>query len=273
MTNDTNIKEMVVTPDLAEQWLAKNTHNRNIRMNHVRGLAADMTNSEWTWNGEAIKFAADGTLLDGQHRLAAIVMAGTPIKMLVIRNVDMSAQHTMDTGSKRTPGDMLRLKGEKHYNLLAAGIRAAILWEDGARSFTGTGSRATVTNAQILRYLESHPEMREYTEIAKRVTYRVPMPGAIIMLSVKLLYEIDTEDAEHFFTRLASDEGHHQGEPIYALRRILLQPKSESKISYTPNYKLAVLIKAWNRYRAGESVGLLKYRAGGANPESFPEPF
>ena len=269
-----DIKEMVVTPALAEQWLAKNTHNRNIRMPHVRGLAADMANGDWQWNGEAIKFAPDGTLIDGQHRLMAVTVADVPIKMLVIRGVEMEAQHTMDTGSKRTPGDMLKLRGEKHYNLLASGIRAAILWDQGVRMFhgSGSGSRGTVTNTQVLHYLEMHPEMRTYTEIAKRVTHHVPMPGSVIMTALKVLYEIDPEDAEHFFERLASDENQQSGDPIYALRRILLQPKDNSKISYSPSYKLAVLIKAWNKYRAGESVMVLKYRAGGANPESFPEP-
>lgn len=268
--SDLDFKVTTVTPELAEHWLTKNTHNRNIRLAHVRGLASDMKAGEWAWNGEAIKFASDGTLLDGQHRLAAVVESGTAIKMLVVENVKGAAQHTMDTGSKRTPGDMFRLRGEKNYNLLASGTRGAIVWEAGRR--LKDGSAMTVTNTQILRYVEAHPEMRDYVAIARRVTQSVPIPGSVVVLAVKLFYEIDADDAEHFFARLVSDEGHYKGEPVYALRAILLQPKSQSRISYTSDYKLAVIIKAWNKFRAGESVGLLVFRPGGASPEKFPVP-
>jgi hypothetical protein len=34
---------------------------------------------------------------------------------------------------------------------------------------------------------------------------------------------------------------------------------------------LGLIVKAWNAYRAGEPVKVLKYRAGGDKPEPFPE--
>ena len=273
MTDITNnIKITNVTPELAEQWLAKNTHNRNLRKPVVNAYASDMANGDWSWNGEAVKFAKDGTLVDGQHRLSAIVQSGVTVKMLVIRGVEKESQHTMDTGAKRTSGDMLKLRGEKNYNPLAAGIRACILWEQGARSFTGRSGGTQTTNTQILRYLENNPVMREYASKFQSLKLHVPMPASIGFLAHKLFYGIDYDDAEHFFNRLASDEGHYKGDPIYALRKILLSPKEAGKLQYTPTYKLAVMIKAWNKFRAGEEVKLLTYRPGGANPEKFPEP-
>lgn len=271
MTNDTNIKVTTVTPELAEAWLGKNTHNRNLRPAHVRGLAEDMKSGNWRWNGEAIKFSPEGVLLDGQHRLAAIVETGISIKMLVIFGVDEGAQHTMDTGSKRTPGDMLKLRGEKNTNMLASGIRSCLLWERGVRSFTGRGSGATVTNPMILDYLVSHPEMRDYTSRFVSLKNHVKMPASVGVTAIKLFTEIDAADAEHFFDRLASGEG-YKGEPIFELARALQEASDKTKISRTPTWKLAVMIKAWNKYRLGEEVKLLSYRPGGSNREKFPEP-
>ena len=37
-------------------------------------------------------------------------------------------------------------------------------------------------------------------------------------------------------------------------------------------YLLAITLKAWNAYRQGETVGLYRWRPGGAKPEAFPEP-
>jgi hypothetical protein len=34
----------------------------------------------------------------------------------------------------------------------------------------------------------------------------------------------------------------------------------------------AIMIKAWNAYRRGDSIGLLSFKSGGAKPERFPEP-
>lgn len=271
MTNDTNIKVTTVTPELAEAWLGKNTHNRNLREGHVRGLARDMLAGAWTWNGESIKFAQDGTLLDGQHRLSAIVKAGVPVQMLVIWGVDAETQHTMDTGSKRTPGDMLKLRGEKNYNSLAAGIRASIIWDAGGRSFTGTGSGSTITNPQILSYLKDHPEIRDYTKLFVRFRSSVKVPASIGVLTARLFMEIDAADAEYFFDRLASGEG-YKGDPIFELARALQDASDKTKISRTPTWKLAVMIKAWNKYRLGEEVKLLSYRPGGSKREKFPEP-
>ncbi|KAF7277615.1 hypothetical protein GWI33_002970, partial [Rhynchophorus ferrugineus] len=76
-----------ITPDLARQYLAFNTHNRNVRSYRVKGYAADMRDGRWTLNGEAIKFSADGTLLDGQHRLQAVIEADVAVQMLVVRGV------------------------------------------------------------------------------------------------------------------------------------------------------------------------------------------
>lgn len=34
---------------------------------------------------------------------------------------------------------------------------------------------------------------------------------------------------------------------------------------------MGVMIKAWNAYREGRSVGLIRFKSGGAKPEAFPE--
>jgi hypothetical protein len=35
---------------------------------------------------------------------------------------------------------------------------------------------------------------------------------------------------------------------------------------------MVVFIKAWNAYRSGETIELLRWSPGGAKPERFPEP-
>jgi len=35
---------------------------------------------------------------------------------------------------------------------------------------------------------------------------------------------------------------------------------------------IALVLKAWNAYRSGETIQLLRFKVGGAHPEKFPEP-
>ena len=108
----TSMSRMVVTPAMAENWLAHaNTNNRRISDAHVRRLARDMTNGDWVLTHEGVAFDPSGVLLDGQHRLRAIVYSQTPIELNVWRNVTREALMAIDSGRTRSVGDILHLSG------------------------------------------------------------------------------------------------------------------------------------------------------------------
>lgn len=262
-----NVENITVTPEQAHEWLGYNTHNRRLRQRVVSGFATDMRNGDWHWNGETIKFAVDGTLLDGQHRLAAVVESGAAVSLLVVRGLPNQAQETMDGGVKRRFSDVLQLRGESSYTTLAAITRRVTIWETGARAHAND----TATNAQMLATLEKYPQLREHALAADHVAARCALPGSIVGWAMWLFHQLDAEDANHFFERLASDERHVSGEPIYELRKAAENSKTV-KGSRSLSYLSAIIIKAWNVYRDGGQIGLLTYRPGGAKPERFPEP-
>lgn len=265
-----DVRVELITPDKAAEYLAANTHNRNLRQRVVDSYVTDMLAGDWLWNGESIKFATDGALLDGQHRLAAIVKAGVAVRVLVVRDLPPQTQETIDTGAKRKFSDVLNLRGETSYVSLAATIRAITAWVDGYRSMTGA-TRA-YTNTQLLHTLETYPWIREGISEINRATTHSRLPATVGGLTWWLFMEIDPEDAHHFFARLTSDENHRAGEPIYTLRKLLTLNEAEVRGERSKTYLSAVTIKAWNKYRAGEQCGQLRFRSGGANPEAFPEP-
>lgn len=259
-----------ITPELATKYLGHNTRNRNLRARVVLAYAADMANGDWRWNGEGIKFGTDGTLLDGQHRLAAIVQSGTSVPMLVVRDLPNETQETIDGGVKRTFADVLNLRGEKNYVGLAATIRAITSYETGAAGTGDTGRK--FTNAQLIRTLEKHPWIREGINTANSAQAHTSMPTAVGGLAWFLFMQLSPEDTEFFFNRLCSDTNHSTGDPIYTLRKLLLTSVDGVRGARNTRYLLAVTIKAWNKYRDGDRCDLLKFRTGGAKPEAFPEP-
>ncbi len=75
-----------VTPEIAVQMLSKNTINRALRKRHVEALAKQMKDGKWLTTSQGIAIAEDGTLLDGQHRLNAIIRHGEPVEIAVARD-------------------------------------------------------------------------------------------------------------------------------------------------------------------------------------------
>lgn len=101
-----------VTPQLAATMLEHNTHNRKISTPVVNKYKNEIALGEWVPTSAGIGFDENGVLCDGQHRLAAIVEAGTPCVMLVSFNLPALAQEKIDRQRKRTLFDVLYLSGE-----------------------------------------------------------------------------------------------------------------------------------------------------------------
>lgn len=260
-----------VSPALAEVWLTKNTHNRRLRKWTIQAYASDMAAGDWSFTGEPITFADDGKLLDGQHRLRAIVEAGVTIPLVVVHGLNSRAQEDTDRGVPRKFFDVLTLRGEVNATHLASITRRVHQWKLGERRNLDTGTTGA-TVAQYLRTLDEHPEIRDFVKDAKRIAKTCELPASIVGLLWWVFSNLDAEDADFFFERLADGQNLAKGHPIYELARTLEAIKSNAKGERSQTYLTAVTIKAWNAYRSGEEIQQLKWRRGGARPEAFPEP-
>jgi hypothetical protein len=257
-----------ITPDLAREWLKRNTRNRRLDRNRVNVLSGAMKRGEWHENGDAIRFSVSGTLLDGQTRVAAVVDSGVTIRSLVAENLPDEAQITIDVGAKRSFAAVLQIQGVKDQAALAAVARKIFDWETGQLRNTARPP----THAQLQTVVDNHEEsMRESLRIAQAIRRQLPVPTTVIALAHWIFNQIDADDTEFFFARLRDGQGLVEGDPVFALRKVILLDATR-----TPRYRqahvLALVIKAWNFYRAGDQIKLLQWRSGGSSPESFPQP-
>lgn len=124
-----SIKVEKITPTIAQEWFKKvdRSHQRSLRANHVDSLASIMRNGQWTTNHQGIAFDDKGRLMDGQHRLAAIMKSGVTVNMIVSRGWQDNGIRIMDTidhNAKRTVGNSFQVTyGIKNANLVAAAVR------------------------------------------------------------------------------------------------------------------------------------------------------
>lgn len=105
--------EVTITPALAREWLDGQGVNRTIRKYDVDRYARQMERGEWMVTHQGIAFNAAGRLIDGQHRLLAVIKAGTPVTMNVTFGMDDNAIKFIDTGVTRKNADILLFSGHE----------------------------------------------------------------------------------------------------------------------------------------------------------------
>jgi hypothetical protein len=83
-----------------------------------------MKAGRWRRTGEPIIFDESGQLVDGQHRMWAVIESGCTIDMLVVRGVPMDAIHNIDTGKPRSTAQVMQILGGQNTTKLVSIARA-----------------------------------------------------------------------------------------------------------------------------------------------------
>ena len=256
-----SMKLTKITPKLAAEMLAHNVRNRRSQRVTVSHYARQMTEGLWEVNGDAIRFAEDGTLLDGQHRLAAIVQSGMTIESWVGRGFTMDAQKTMDQQRKRTAGDILGMYGIAAGNRVAAIVRMVNRWEGGERSIYGfTGSQAMLSAAEVLDIAQKDEIYEESAKVQNHPDLHAMAQGRVLGSLFVLTSRVDVDLCEHFFDRLASGAGLAENDPILTLRRYWTRAKS-TRSQAAVGITLMAGVRAWNALAEGRQLQQISWKS------------
>lgn len=250
-----------VTPATAEQWLARNTRNRPIRLSHVNFLSAEMTAGRWKVNGDTICFSKDA-LIDGQHRLHAVIASGKSITTVVVRGTEQGAFDTKDVGSKRSAGDVLSVLGYDYATAIAAALPLVDQYMTG-QPIAGV----RYANSQIKDLMAKYPDIRD--SVARCASSRRLISGSILSSCHYLFAMKDREAADRFVDELIKGVGLEAGDPVYSLRERLMQ-NMMGKAKMQRRYIMAITIKAWNARRRGATITRLSWSESRNRAEPFP---
>ena len=106
---DMFIKKVHITPYMAACFLETNPRNRSMKPHKIRLLEEAIKNGEWEVTHQGIAIDENGKLLDGHHRLTAIVNTGIGVDMMVAFNAVESTK--IDIGASRNDRDSLYMSG------------------------------------------------------------------------------------------------------------------------------------------------------------------
>lgn len=259
---------VLVGVQTAERWLRANVKNRRRNTTKEMHYASALERREFMLNGEPVIFSRTGRLIDGQTRLHAIVASGVAVYLLVVWGVDDAAQDTIDSGVLRSPGDVLALHDIPNANDVASALSQLHCWRE--RGFLGqTGGAHHPTKAQLIALLADHPDIVELATWGHRLRSLMASRGLTTAL-VHILSRIDADAATEFFAAIESGAGLVAGDPRLTLREALLRDRSQrdARSQMSAKRRAALVIRAWNAWRAGQRLTRLQW----TDADAFPVP-
>lgn len=267
-----------VTPEMAKEWLMKNRSNRKVREDRVDRYAEQMKDGEWMVSPDAIAFSYTDKLINGQHRLKAITQLGQgeSVECLVAFGLDPAAFKIADVGVKRTGADVLRIEGFKSAEEMAAVCRLLALWKQGR--LEELHRYENVSNSVIVD-IATACRKRLVKTIEKtgsdKGALAGKMPRSLMAFAYFAYKPTFPVRADYFFDGFLYDKNfpavdweEEYGEKGAKNPISLLKDKMRKGYdNLSRKAKLALLVKAMNRYCRERPLKQLRWRSN----ESFPE--
>lgn len=264
----------MVDANRARKLLDTYAKNRKIRKRQVKQLAEIMKKGEWfPKTGETLKITDTRKMIDGQHRMEAIILSDTQFPFLIAWDLPEVAIKYIDQGIKRTGGDILHMEGVRNSYNLSGIIRTYLLMKTGRPYATrGSGWTSGVQNADILDEYQRRPDW--WQGAFKNVNYwyrtfeRIFPPAGLGGFYAWFCNK-NRDDAFTFMDMLFTGTELKKNHPIWHLRQtILANSRSRQKlVAYDMG---ALIIKAWNHWRNGEDV--IKELTFDHKKENYPKP-
>lgn len=254
---------MLVTPDMAQDWLDnRNLHNRRKSNVTARKYVKAIQANRWKCTHEGIAFDRDGFLIDGQHRLMAIVQTGVSLKLFVIPFVDGMDDDTfgvLNSGNRRQAAQMLHFPGSA-----AAAAAAKILgviddsFSDGTH-VTGGVCATTAENDEVLDVVGNWPELPLLTAQTS-AAYR----GSLVPQSIHLAVLAQASRTpyvgriESWIDGLVDGVGLGEQDSRRLVNKRFVRSGKEFNDAAGRALGYRLLVKAWNAYALDKPMGRLQ---------------
>ena len=269
--NNITAKVEEINPEYALKLASKNKNNRPVRRKTVLTFARAMKCGHWACNGQGIILDKDGNILDGQHRLYAIIESGETIAMLIVRGVDKADYNTMDIGNIKNNSDFLAVNKQANPKILSSTIKNVSLYQGGfGRQMGGSGAHSAFTPRMMEEALDENKKIVDSVSFAMGNWKGTPLPHTAIATLHYIFTQIDAKLGNEFMEKLANGNIAELSSPILKLRNFLYQRKAELKsrgIAMHRSHQFGIAIKAWNAWINGKTISEFDLKKG----EEFPK--
>lgn len=246
---------VLVTPEMALRWLDGNTGNRRIRAKVLARYVNDMRHGRWTPNSTAISIATNGRILNGQHRLTAVMQSGATVGMWVMTGMPEDSYVNEDRGAGRTYADQIRSQVGAESIVLAAALGKAVPFSRGISPVTGKWVTHDGGTPDSHRddYLVLNPGILYSAQMwgTSEAKAGASCPAAVLVFAHHLIAKAAGHaSADMFMHQLVTQDREPNPGTIHLCKKLLGSVKGRD---LDPR-RLALILAAWNHWAAGREV-------------------
>lgn len=251
----------VLNADDARRFLESNVNNRPMKPDHLNKLTHQFLTGDFLPGVGTINISHSGRLLNSQHRLTALIQAdrkqpGITWTAVVVRGNEEEALLVIDTGAPRTLGDYLKLeRNEKYPTALAGALTSLDRILRKRDTDQGVWSRSTGSNSEMVRFLESHPTLRESVKIVRLSGQKgsLHIPVGPLASVHWMLESMEAGTGDQLVGCLLTGVFSIQQQPLLTLREHMIVLESKGMHSYVTT-KIRWLMVAVNAWRMGTEI-------------------
>jgi hypothetical protein len=156
------IEIRTVNAKLAGCMLQQNfRNNRKLSRPKVKLYANEMLAGEWSADSNMICFDTEGCLINGQHRLHAVLLSDTVQTFVIARNMPTESARVFDQGRARNQVDRINISGfkmnQKHNTIVRNAMTKMESKRIGAKFY-----REKHTDVEIQQVYEDHKDFVDY---------------------------------------------------------------------------------------------------------------
>lgn len=251
-----------------------NYSNRNLSQGTVKRYANIMRAGAWFFNGAPIILVEepDGrtVLVDGQHRLFAVMETNIPQTFLVETftgdtEFTRHLRETVDQGKKRTLSDIIKMGGvstDTEMRATVAAVHALMIGEVLIEARESTYNLLS-DGEKYATYLANRNLCvwaAEMWQNFKKVNKNITLPYGTLAAAMRCR-RLSPTATDIFFGDIVMGQGLYEGDPAYALlHQILIEGRSRKLTNSlrTHIYWYCVSVRAWNAFAQRKGLTVLK---------------
>lgn len=203
-----NSKSELITPEVAKDMLTHNLVNRTVKRSAVETYARDMKRGVFKESPQGISFDTEGTLIDGQHRLLAVIASGVPVTMYVTRDCAKDSADYIDRGVTRSVKDVVTIAAKKDgslQNTILSNQKLISTLSQLAVCSVGSRFRTSVNDVRALMEEFSPAATQVYNNLLSKskMSARAPMFAAAV---AAITCGVDADAISKFFQIVFCDD-------------------------------------------------------------------
>lgn len=271
---DIDMRRMMITPQIASDFLATMSKTRKMSRPRVRRLMTEFSEGRYILTPHSLAFNEQNQMVDGQHRCAAIVLAEVTVPMFVALGVSREAELVMDTGRPRTFPDVLGIRDVSDPRMIGALCSLLYQYETGVVEDNTKWTQKVAPSFPLLmaEYDDKATALAEANTAGRKAHQVCKINRTVLSTGYMILTAVDREKAREFYDQLEM-----QSETISAPVRKLIatagrlqERRTVSRLpwQWDQRVQLALLLKTWNMWLEGRDPEILRF----TKAENFPEP-